>query len=31
LASDADMPIEVKSEYMPQALLTRSWVGEYDT
>jgi hypothetical protein len=30
LAYDADMPIEVNSEYMPQTLLTRSRVGEYD-
>ncbi|MEU6988579.1 immunity 49 family protein [Streptomyces sp. NPDC046324] len=31
LAYDADMPIEVTSEYVPQALLKRSWLGEYDT
>jgi hypothetical protein len=31
MAHDADMPIEVESEYMPVALLRRSWVGEYDT
>ncbi len=31
MAHDADIPIEVQSEYMPIALLRRSWVGEYDT
>jgi hypothetical protein len=31
MAHDADMAIEVESEYIPRALLKRSWVGEYDT
>ncbi|MEU4998735.1 immunity 49 family protein [Streptomyces sp. NPDC021622] len=31
MAFDADMPIEVESEYLPKALLQRSWVGEFDT
>lgn len=31
MAYDADMPIEVESEYLPRALLKRNWVGEYDT
>jgi hypothetical protein len=31
MAHDAGMPIEVESEYLPRALLKRSWVGEYDT
>jgi hypothetical protein len=31
MAYDADMPIEVESEYLPKHLLQRSWVGEYDT
>lgn len=31
LAHDAGMPIEVDSEYLPRALLKRSWVNEYDT
>jgi hypothetical protein len=31
MAHDADMPIEVESEYLPKALLQRNWVGEYDT
>ncbi|MDH6630270.1 hypothetical protein M2271_008130 [Streptomyces sp. LBL] len=31
MAYDADMPIEIESEYIPRALLKRSWVGEYDT
>ncbi|GAA3297019.1 immunity 49 family protein [Streptomyces cinereospinus] len=31
MAFDADMPVEVESEYIPRALLRRSWVGEYDT
>ncbi|WP_030378797.1 MULTISPECIES: immunity 49 family protein [unclassified Streptomyces] len=31
MAYDADMPIDVESEYLPKALLKRSWVGEYDT
>jgi hypothetical protein len=31
MAYDVDMPIDVESEYLPQALLKRSWVGEYDT
>ncbi|WSJ96281.1 immunity 49 family protein [Streptomyces sp. NBC_01320] len=28
---DAGIPIEVESEYLPKALLQRSWIGEYDT
>ncbi|MFH8220257.1 immunity 49 family protein [Streptomyces sp. NPDC018057] len=31
MAYDADLPVEVKSEYIPRALVDRSWVGEYDT
>ncbi|MFF0888574.1 immunity 49 family protein [Streptomyces sp. NPDC003456] len=31
MAYDADMPVEVESEYLPRALVKRSWVGEYDT
>ncbi|KUN08671.1 hypothetical protein AQI95_09765 [Streptomyces yokosukanensis] len=31
MAYDADMPIDVESEYIPRALLRRSWVGEYAT
>jgi hypothetical protein len=31
MAHDAGMPIEVESEYLPKALLQRTWVGEYDT
>lgn len=31
MAHDYDFPIEVESEYLPKHLLTRSWVGEYDT
>jgi hypothetical protein len=31
MAYDAGIPIEVESEYLPEALLKRSWVGEYDT
>ncbi|GAA2657737.1 immunity 49 family protein [Streptomyces vastus] len=31
MAYDADIPIEVESEYLPKHLLKRSWVGEYDT
>ncbi|KUL23317.1 hypothetical protein ADL12_39935 [Streptomyces regalis] len=31
MAYDAGMPIEVESEYLPKALLQRTWVGEYDT
>ncbi|MFC5721991.1 immunity 49 family protein [Streptomyces gamaensis] len=31
MAHDAGMPIEVESEYLPGHLLTRSWIGEYDT
>ncbi|MFI8756168.1 immunity 49 family protein [Streptomyces sp. NPDC058319] len=31
MAYDADMPVEVESDYLPRALLKRSWVGEYDT
>ncbi|MEU3510317.1 immunity 49 family protein [Streptomyces longwoodensis] len=28
---DADLPVEVESEYIPRALLNRSWIGEYAT
>ncbi|WP_392670829.1 immunity 49 family protein [Streptomyces sp. LN785] len=31
MAFDAGIPIEVESEYLPKALLQRSWIGEYDT
>ncbi|MFE9570549.1 immunity 49 family protein [Streptomyces sp. NPDC006692] len=31
LAYDSGFPIEVESEYLPKALLQRSWVGEFDT
>ncbi|OIK27346.1 hypothetical protein VT52_012330 [Streptomyces malaysiense] len=31
MAYDAGMPIGVESEYLPRALLRRSWVGEYQT
>ncbi|MFG2647722.1 immunity 49 family protein [Streptomyces sp. NPDC048436] len=31
MAFDADIPIEVESEYLPKALLRRSWVGEFAT
>ncbi|WP_369395256.1 immunity 49 family protein [Streptomyces sp. CG1] len=31
MAYDADMAIDVESEYVPRALLRRSWVGEYQT
>ncbi|MGW7364314.1 immunity 49 family protein [Streptomyces sp. NPDC054841] len=31
MAYDADMPIEVESEYLPKHLLRRTWVGEFDT
>ncbi|MGW0731721.1 immunity 49 family protein [Streptomyces sp. NPDC002851] len=31
LAYDANMPIEVESEYLPKHLLQRSWLGEFDT
>jgi hypothetical protein len=31
MAYDAGIPIEVESEYLPKALLKRSWIGEYDT
>ncbi|MER5543220.1 immunity 49 family protein [Streptomyces sp. NPDC002589] len=31
MAHDADMLIDVESEYLPRALLKRSWVGEYQT
>ncbi|GAA2480607.1 hypothetical protein GCM10023100_51670 [Actinocorallia cavernae] len=31
MAYDAGMPVDVESEYIPRALLRRSWVGEYQT
>ncbi|EPJ34217.1 hypothetical protein STAFG_8717 [Streptomyces afghaniensis 772] len=31
MVHDADLPVEVRSEYIPRAPLGRSWVGEYDT
>ncbi|MEU6673567.1 immunity 49 family protein [Streptomyces sp. NPDC046853] len=31
MAFDADMPLEVESEYLPTALLQRRWVGEFNT
>ncbi|WP_325065088.1 immunity 49 family protein [Streptomyces apocyni] len=31
LAHDADMPIDVESDYLPKALLEYAWVGEIDT
>ncbi|MEU5996218.1 MULTISPECIES: immunity 49 family protein [unclassified Streptomyces] len=31
MAFDADIPIEVESEYLPTALLQRRWVGEFNT
>ncbi|MFI9274594.1 immunity 49 family protein [Kitasatospora sp. NPDC052896] len=31
LAYDAGFPIEVESEYLPQHLLKRSWLGEFET
>jgi hypothetical protein len=31
LAYDAGFPIEVRSEYLPLALVERSWVGEFPT
>ncbi|WP_234433452.1 immunity 49 family protein [Streptomyces sp. NRRL WC-3549] len=31
MAYDAGIPIEVESEYLPEDLLKRSWIGEYDT
>ncbi|MFY1676987.1 immunity 49 family protein [Streptomyces sp. WMMC905] len=31
MARDADMPIEVESEYLPKELLEFGWVGEVDT
>ncbi|MFD7338466.1 immunity 49 family protein [Streptomyces violascens] len=31
MAFDADIPVEVESEYLPKHLLERTWVGEYDT
>ncbi|MGW4234746.1 immunity 49 family protein [Streptomyces sp. NPDC004980] len=31
MAYDAGIPIRVESEYLPEALLKRSWIGEYDT
>ncbi|MFD4701465.1 hypothetical protein [Streptomyces niveus] len=29
MASDADMRIDVESEYLPKRLLRRTWVGEF--
>ncbi|MFJ6743711.1 immunity 49 family protein [Streptomyces sp. NPDC091279] len=31
MAYDADIPIEVESDYLPKALLQRSWTGEFPT
>ncbi|MFI9287832.1 Imm49 family immunity protein [Streptomyces werraensis] len=31
LAYDAGRPIEVESEYLPEHLLKRSWLGEFPT
>ncbi|MET8401811.1 immunity 49 family protein [Streptomyces sp900116325] len=31
MARDADMPIEIESEYLPRELLEFGWVGELDT
>ncbi|MGW7252981.1 Imm49 family immunity protein [Streptomyces sp. NPDC054834] len=31
LGYDAGRPIEVESEYLPEHLLKRSWIGEFDT
>ncbi|ANH93233.1 MULTISPECIES: immunity 49 family protein [unclassified Streptomyces] len=31
LAHDQGLTVEVESDYLPRALLDRSWVGEYDT
>jgi hypothetical protein len=31
LAHDAGFPIEVTSEYLPEGLLDRGWLGEFDT
>ncbi|WP_446038374.1 immunity 49 family protein [Streptomyces sp. SID1121] len=31
LAYDADIPIEVESEYLPKHLLERGWLGEFPT
>lgn len=31
LAFDAGRPIEVESEYLPENLLDRSWLGEFET
>ncbi|MFF4181957.1 immunity 49 family protein [Streptomyces sp. NPDC001691] len=31
LAFDAGMPVEVESEYLPENLLDRSWIGEFPT
>jgi hypothetical protein len=31
LAYDVGMPIEVESEYLPEHLLKRSWLGEFET
>ncbi|MFE0131722.1 immunity 49 family protein [Streptomyces sp. NPDC059037] len=31
LAYDADLPIEVESEYLPKHLIERGWIGEFPT
>ncbi|MEU6280436.1 immunity 49 family protein [Streptomyces sp. NPDC047028] len=31
LAYDSGFPVEVESDYLPRALLQRSWVGEFET
>ncbi|MEI5009093.1 immunity 49 family protein [Streptomyces sp. PmtA] len=31
MAFDADIPVEVESEYLPKHLLERTWVGEFPT
>jgi hypothetical protein len=31
MAFDADIPVDVESEYLPKHLLERSWVGEFPT
>jgi hypothetical protein len=31
LGHDADFPAEVRSDYLPQALVEGAWVGEFDT
>ncbi|GAA2713112.1 MULTISPECIES: immunity 49 family protein [Streptomyces] len=31
LAHDAGFPIEVESDYLPEGLLDRGWLGEFDT